>query len=121
MLCRSILPSLRRLKALNSIKDITLMPSLMARLSTSVQMMSNMNKPRKSGDKGPGKNYQKKMLKRANKEGDDGTVDIARTLIERLRTNEGEEESSLTEKETNMRYVLIASSSDTNIRYLLSS
>lgn len=43
-------------------------------LSTTTHLMSR-NKPRNSGDKGPEKNYVKKMMKKANKSGDtEGTA-----------------------------------------------
>lgn len=37
-------------------------------MSTTPYFMTNRNKPRSSGDKGPEKNYQKKMAKKANKD-----------------------------------------------------
>lgn len=43
-------------------------------LSTTTHLMSG-NKPRNSGDKGPEKNYVKKVMKKANKSGDtEGTA-----------------------------------------------
>ncbi len=51
--------------------------------TSSVQRMSTWNKPRNSSDKGPEKNYRKKLLKEANKDGE-STFNTARTLIEAL-------------------------------------
>lgn len=38
-----------------------------AGLSTAVSLMTDRNKPRNSGDKGPEKNFRKKMMKKVNK------------------------------------------------------
>ena len=40
----------------------------LAHMSTAPYLMASRNKPRGSGDKGPEKNYQKKMAKKANKD-----------------------------------------------------
>lgn len=39
----------------------------MTQMSTAPCLMTNRNKPRSSGDRGPEKNYEKKMAKKANK------------------------------------------------------
>ena len=36
--------------------------------STTVNLMSERNKPRNSGDKGPERNFQKKIMRKANKD-----------------------------------------------------
>ena len=48
-------------------------------LSRTTQLLSGRNKPRNSGDKGPEKNYVKKMMKKANKI--DNTEGAARTAF----------------------------------------
>ena len=41
--------------------------ALCAHISTGPCVLSNRNKPRSSGDRGPDRNYQKKMTKKFNK------------------------------------------------------
>jgi hypothetical protein len=52
---------------------------IVRQLSTSSQLSSGGNKPRNSGDRGPERNYVKKVMKKANKS--DDTVGIARTTF----------------------------------------
>ncbi len=53
------------LSSRNNLRGINL--SSASRLSTAVHFMSDRNKPRNSGDKGPERNFKKKMMKKANK------------------------------------------------------
>lgn len=64
-----------------------------ARLSTATPKMSDKNKPRKSGDKGPERNYQKKMAKKAIQKEVNTPV---KALMEGLKVSEGGEQHSST-------------------------
>lgn len=61
--------------------------------STAVQLMSSPNRPKNSGDKGPEKNYAKKMLKKANKSEDTEST-ARRTFMKALKAVESGETAS---------------------------
>lgn len=72
--------------------------TIILRLSTASLLRSNRNRPRKSGDRGPEKNYQKKLAKKANKNGSPGNsigdqlsrdVEPMDTLMKGLKSIEG--------------------------------
>lgn len=77
-------------------KEIILNPYSVVRLSTTTGLMSNRNKPRNSGDKGPEKNYKRKLVKRANKE-------IGAALLKGLKDSEGNDPSGVSED--NIRFI----------------
>ena len=55
-----------------------------ALITTAALLMSSRNKPRNSGDKGPEKNYMKKMMKKANR-GDDTEATARNTFMKALK------------------------------------
>ena len=70
------------------------------RLSTTVSLMSDRNKPRNSGDKGPEKNFRKKMAKKANKVNALMSPDV---LMKNLKVSEtGKDQSIISSEEDNL-------------------
>lgn len=87
-------------------RELALVPTRVVKLSTTTCLRSDRNRPKKSGDKGPEKNYMKKMIKKANKE-DGDTIRTARSLVEKLKVYDRDRENQLTEAvdKDSMRYV----------------
>lgn len=67
-------------------------------VSSTAYLMSDRNKPRNSGDKGPEKNYLKKVMKKANK-GDNTTSAARLALMKGLKAIESGESVAFEEKD----------------------
>lgn len=85
---------------INPSQSNTLNGRLISELSVAVRFMSNGNKPQNSGDKGPEKNYKKKMMKKLKSDTglDHDLMQGLRAVEDQSNTVNTEDESAVSKK-----------------------